>query len=53
MIIERLTSVKAPNAVIFADKAAVRKILLEVDLPKASIYDSMRVGVRGESILYF
>lgn len=29
--------------VVFADKAAIRKILLEADLPKSPVYDAMRV----------
>ncbi|KAE9365295.1 cytochrome P450, partial [Stipitochalara longipes BDJ] len=32
-----------PNLVLFANKFAIRKMLLEIDLPKAPIYDAMRV----------
>lgn len=33
----------APNLAIFADKVGVRKILLEADLKKSPLYDSMRM----------
>jgi hypothetical protein len=40
---ENLTNTQAPNLVIFADKVGIRKILLEADLKKSPIYDSMRL----------
>lgn len=35
--------VEGPNAIIFANTSAVRKILLELDLPKSLIYQKSRV----------
>jgi len=40
---DKLTDIQGPNLVLFADKAGVRKMLLEADLPKSPIYDAMRV----------
>ena len=46
---DRLTA-EGPKIVIFADKAGVRKILLEADLKKAPIYDYMRQHPKNASL---
>ncbi|PMD30788.1 cytochrome P450 [Hyaloscypha variabilis F] len=40
-----------PKLVVFADKAGVRKMLLETDLPKSPIYDKMRIH-QGNATLF-
>jgi hypothetical protein len=46
-----LTNNQGPKLVVFADKAGVRKMLLETDLPKSPIYDKMRIH-QGNATLF-